>query len=170
LTFVPFYNPQLVNNYVDTVALWFQRFEFNASIYYIAREIGYSFRGFNEIATIGKFIPLIVVSFILIVSLFRKNKTMVEMITAMLLALSFYYFMATTVHPWYLATLLMLSIFTKYIFPLVWSFIIILSYLAYANPDNIENLWVIGLEYVIVYGFFFWEIFNKKGHLKGSLI
>lgn len=168
LAFIPFYNSELTTNYFNTVRLWFQRFEFNASIYYIARAIGYTFRGYNEIAVIGKSIPIVVVSFVFFITFFRKNKTMVELITAMLLVMSFYYFTATTVHPWYLATLLILSVFTKYRFPLVWSFIIILSYLAYANVDNHENLWIIGIEYLVVYSFFVWEIFNKKGHLNGS--
>ena len=170
LTFVPFYNPELINNYTTTVKLWFQRFEFNASLYYIAREIGYGFRGYNEIAFIGKIIPIVVICFILIISFFRKNKSLIELITAMLLGLSVYYFTATTVHPWYLATLLILSIFTKYRYPLVWSYVIILSYMAYTNTDNSENLWIIGAEYAIVYWIFIWEILNKKGHLKGSPI
>jgi len=166
LLFIPFYNSELISNYVETSALWFQRFEFNASFYYLAREIGYGFRGYNEIAIIGKFIPVAIILFVLLIAFFRKNKSMMELITAMLLVISFYYFMSTTVHPWYLATLLILSIFTKYKFPLVWSFVIIISYLAYANEDNRENLWIIGLEYIIVYGFFIWELLNKKGHHK----
>ena len=81
----------------------------------------------------------------------------------MLFVLSFYYFTATTVHPWYIASLLILSVFTTYKFPLVWSFVGILSYLAYANVNNTENLWVIGLEYTIIYSALLWDIFiNKK--------
>ncbi|HKK12755.1 MAG TPA: hypothetical protein VJ945_07975, partial [Flavobacteriaceae bacterium] len=162
LTFIPFYNSELTTNYFDTVALWFQRFEFNASFYYIAREIGYTFRGYNEIAVIGKIIPIVIVCFVLILSFFRKNKTTVELITAMLFALSFYYFTATTVHPWYLSTLVVLSLFTKYKFPLVWSFVIILSYLAYSNANNTETLWIVGAEYAIVYGFLIWELLFKR--------
>jgi hypothetical protein len=170
LSFIPFYNSELITNYTNTFSLWFQRFEFNASFYYIAREIGYAFRGYNEIAIIGKFIPIVIISFILILTFLRKNKSMIELITGMLLVISIYYFMATTVHPWYLSTLLILSIFTKYKFPLVWSFIIFLSYLAYTNSDNKENLWIIGLEYLIVYAFFTWELINKKGHPKAALV
>lgn len=165
LLFVPFYSSAFINNYAETVALWFQNFEFNASIYYIARAIGYSFRGYNEIAIIGQYIPIVVIMFILMLTFFRKNKSMVELITAMLFALSFYYFTTTTVHPWYVATLLILSVFTRYKFPLVWSFVIILSYLAYVNlnkADKSENLWVIALEYSIVYGVFIWEVFKKR--------
>ena len=168
LLFLPFYSSEFINNYTKTVALWFQNFEFNASIYYIAREIGYTFRGYNEIGIIGKVTPVLVVLFVLIITFFRKNKTTIQLITAMLLALSFYYFTATTVHPWYVATLLILSVFTNYKFPLVWSFAIILSYLAYLNldtADKSENLWVIALEYIVVYAVFFYEVFFK-GHRK----
>ena len=162
ILFTPFYSSEFINNYTETVGLWFQNFEFNASLYYIAREIGYIFRGYNEIAIIGKTIPVIVVFFVLIVTFFRKNITTIELISAMLIVLSFYYFTATTVHPWYIATLLMLSVFTKYKFPLVWSFMIVLSYLAYSNDNNSENLWIIGLEYVVVYGVFIWEVLQNK--------
>jgi hypothetical protein len=165
LLFLPFYSLEFITNYTNTVALWFQRFEFNASIYYIAREIGYTFRGYNEIATIGKVIPFVVMLFVIAVAIFRRNKTTIHLIGSMLIVLSFYYFTATTVHPWYLATLLILSIFTNYKFPLVWSFVIILSYLAYANSENTENLLIIGLEYLIVYAVFIWELINKKGYL-----
>ncbi|WP_034041645.1 mannosyltransferase [Wocania ichthyoenteri] len=169
ILFLPFYSSEFITNYTQTVALWFQNFEFNASMYYIAREIGYTFRGYNEIAIIGKVIPIVVILFVLIITFFRRNKTTVKLITAMLLVLSFYYFTTTTVHPWYIATLLILSVFTKYKFPLVWSFVIILSYLAYINidkADKSENLWIIALEYAIVYGVFIWEVYYKKGFRK----
>ena len=163
--FLPFYSSQFIINYAETVGLWFYNFEFNGSLYYIAREIGYLFRGFNEIAVIGTYTAIIVFLFVVAMTLLRKNTTMTQLITAMLFALSFYYFTATTVHPWYVATLLILSIFTKYKFPLVWSFVIILSYLAYlqiGKADKSENLWIIAIEYLIVYGFLIWELFIKK--------
>lgn len=168
LFFLPFYFSGFVNNYSKTIGLWFHQFEFNASFYYIAREIGYLFRGYNEISIIGKVTSSIVFLFVLMVAFFRKNKTMVELITAMLLVLSFYYFTATTVHPWYVAMLLILSIFTTYKFPLVWSFFIILSYLAYGDPNEKENLWIITFEYLIVYSVFIWEIFIKKATIKAA--
>lgn len=169
LLFVPFYSNELIFNYTKTVALWFQEFEFNASLYYIAREIGYWFTGYNEIGSIGKGIPIIVVLFVLFMAFLKKNKITIELITSMLFVLSFYYFTSTTVHPWYIATLLILSIFTKYTFPLVWSSVAILSYLAYTNSNNTENLWIIGLEYIIVYGVFVWEVFIKKATKNGGL-
>ncbi len=158
LLFLPFYSKTFIDNYAETVGLWFQNFEFNASLYYIAREIGYTFRGYNEIAIIGSYIPKVVIFFALLMTFLRNNRSMAQLITAMLLVLSFYLFTATTVHPWYVATLLILSVFTNYRFPLIWSFVVILSYLAYANDANQENLWIIGLEYVIVYSVLIWDL------------
>ncbi|WP_347173579.1 mannosyltransferase [Polaribacter uvawellassae] len=162
LLFLPFNNSELIDNYFNSVGLWFRSFEFNASFYYIFREIGYLFRGYNEIAVIGKIIPILTIVFLGIITFFRKNKNPKELITVLLFGLSFYYFTTTTMHPWYLATLILLSVFTKYRFPIVWSLVIILSYQAYANLPWKENLWFVGLEYSIVYGYLIWELKNKK--------
>lgn len=170
LLFSPFYSSEFVTNYSQTVALWFGEFEFNASLYYIARAIGYSITGYNEIAIIGKFIPVVVIISLVLVSLFKNNKEMPRLITNMLLISTIYYFTSTTVHPWYLATLVILSIFTNYIYPLVWSFMIVLSYLAYGNADNSENLWVIGLEYIVVYSVFIYEVFIKEPSAQKPLL
>ena len=158
LLFLPFYTPELIGNYSNSVSLWFKDFEFNASFYYIFREIGYLFSGYNEIAFIGKTTIVLSVLFLLYVTFFRRNKTFVQLITAMLFGLCFYYFTATTVHPWYLATPLILCVFTKYKFPIIWTLVIILTYQAYANNPWKENLWFVFIEYLIVFSFLIYEI------------
>lgn len=162
LLFAPFFSSEFTNNYSQTVSLWFNNFEFNASIYYVAREIGYWFTGYNEIAVIGKILPILVFLFVMSLALFKRKLNTKILITYMLFAFTVYLFLSTTVHPWYIATLLILGVFTNYKFAIVWSFVIILSYLAYINlnkADKTENLWIITLEYAIVYGVFIWEVF-----------
>ncbi|MBT7704027.1 MAG: mannosyltransferase [Polaribacter sp.] len=163
--FLPFYSPELISNYLKSVGLWFQKFEFNASFYYLFREIGYLFRGWNEIAIIGKITPILTLIFIGYLTFFRKNSSIRQLITALLFGSSFYYFTTTTMHPWYLATLLILSVFTKYRFTIVWSFAIILSYQAYANTPWNENLWFVGLEYLIVFLYLIFELKKKNNIL-----
>ena len=163
LLFLPFYTPELIRNYSSSVSLWFKDFEFNGSFYYIFREIGYLFSGYNEIAFIGKTTPVLTVLFLLYLTFLKRNKTFVQLITAMLFGLCFYYFTATTVHPWYLATPLILCVFTKYKFPIIWSLVIILTYQAYANNPWKENLWFVFIEYLIVFSFLIYEILY---HLK----
>ena len=162
ILFLPFYSAQFIHNYTKTVGLWFQKFEFNASVYYVFREIGFLFRGFNEIAIIGKILPVMVILFIIFMAVFRTNSTTRKLITNMLLVMSVYYFTSTTVHPWYISTLLILSVFTRFRFPLIWSFVIVLSYLAYANEGYTENLYLVALEYLIVFSVFLFELLKKK--------
>lgn len=166
ILFVPFFSSDLIHNYTKSVGLWFQNFEFNGSFYYIFREIGYSFRGWNEIAIIGKIISGLTIVFISLITFYRENKSPHQLFSAMLIGISFYYFTATTIHPWYVATLVLLCVFTKYRYPIVWSIAVILSYQAYANIPWEENLYIILLEYLMVYGYLIWEISqSRKNHL-----
>jgi hypothetical protein len=158
LTFAPFLSSEFVSNFAATIGLWFQNFEFNASIYYMIRWIGYQTIGWNIIETVGKILPLVVITIILGLTFFRKNKSTQQLVTAMLLGISCYFLLSTTVHPWYIATPLLLSIFTKYKFPIVWSFMVVLSYSAYGAESFSENLWLVALEYLVVLGLAVWEL------------
>jgi len=162
LFFAPFISENLLTNYSKTIGLWFGTFEFNGSIYLLIREIGYYINGYNIIGSVGKVTPLIVLLFILLISFFRSNTSTKQLITALLFGLSFYLFTSSTIHPWYVAMLLALSIFTRYRFPLVWSFTIILSYSFYKNEAFINNYWLIFIEYALVLGFMLWEILYYK--------
>ncbi|MGK0210904.1 MAG: alpha-1,6-mannosyltransferase [Polaribacter sp.] len=166
LSFAPFYSNEFLINFTNTIGLWFQDFEFNASVYYIIRWIGFKAVGWNLIGSVGKILPMVTIAFIFSITFFRKNNKLKQLITAFLIAISFYFLLSTTVHPWYVATPLLLSVFTKYRFPLVWSFVVILSYSAYGSEGFSENLWFIALEYSAVIGFFLWEVFLKDKHQK----
>lgn len=168
LTFIPFISPEFISNFAATIGLWFQNFEFNASIYYIVRWIGYQVVGWNIIGTAGKVLPLITLTIILLLSFFRKNHTQQQLITAILFAVSIYFLLSTTVHPWYIATPLLLSVFTTYRFPVVWSAAVMLSYAAYGKEGFDENLWLVAAEYIIVIAFAITEILSKKGMKKGN--
>lgn len=169
LNFAPFFSMEFARHYTDTVALWFQKFEFNASVYYIFREIGYAFRGYNEIAIIGKVLSVSVIGFVLVSSALERNVKTHGLIHSMLFVLAFYFFTTTTMHPWYLATPLLLSIFTNYRFPLVWSFTIFLSYFAYANNRDQESMWLLLVEYSVVYLVLFYEIRRDNKAIKNPL-
>ena len=73
ILFIPFVSTDLVNSYTGTIGLWFQNFEFNASLYYIARAIGYTFRGWNEIAVIGKIMPALTCVFLIIITFLERT-------------------------------------------------------------------------------------------------
>jgi hypothetical protein len=169
-TFAPFASKTFISNFSATIGLWFQSFEFNASIYYIIRWIGFQAVGWNIIATVGLILPMVVFICIVLLTVFRKYNTTQKLITGMLLAVSIYFLLATTVHPWYIATPVLLSVFTKYKFPLLWSFMICFSYAAYGANGFNENLLLVAIEYSVVIGVALWEIFIKKLPEKGVVL
>ena len=150
ITFLPFFSVELIQNFGDSVALWFNKFEFNASIYYLIRWIGFQTVGWNIIGVAGKILPIVILVTILGFSFFRNNNSEKTLFVSMLSALSIYFLLSTTVHPWYVVTPLAISIFTHYKYLLVWSFTMILSYSAYGINGFNEQLWLVGLEYVLV--------------------
>jgi alpha-1,6-mannosyltransferase len=162
LLFAPFLSSEFILNFSNTINLWFQNFEFNASVYNILKWIGSEYYDTNLIKPYGSISPFLVIATILILTFFRKNRSTVELITAMLFGISMYLLFATTVHPWYICTPLILSVFTKYKFPIVWSIMIILSYSAYGLNSFSENLWLVALEYTVIIGYAVWEIFRIK--------
>lgn len=162
LLFLPFIDQGLISNIFSSLDLYFRSFEFNASIYYIVREIGYAVKGWNIIATAGPAMAVLVFLSVVSLAIFRKNENNKALITSMLFAVAIYYFLSTTVMPWYVLTLLFLSVFTPYRFVLLWSFTLILSYKTYSNPVWQENLWLNIIEYVPVYLLMFWELYTRR--------
>ncbi|MEN8899352.1 MAG: glycosyltransferase 87 family protein [Nonlabens sp.] len=160
--FLPFFSVELMDKYSNSVGLWFGNFEFNASVYYIVRAIGYEITGYNIIETAGKVLPIITFLIIISISLFRKNELPEVLITSILFSYFVYLILSTTVHPWYLTIPLLFSVFTKYRFMLVWSCTVFLSYYTYSNSAFQENPWLIGVEYLIVLGYLLFEVFKKN--------
>ncbi|KQC31027.1 polyprenol phosphomannose-dependent alpha 1,6 mannosyltransferase MptB [Flagellimonas eckloniae] len=162
--FLPFYSPVFVSNYSETISLWFSNFEFNAGIYNVVKQIGTNFfdaKPWELVKSYGKLVAILVMVITLLMAFVRKNQNLSTLITSMLIALSLYYFLSSTVHPWYIIFLVGLSIFTRYRYPIVWSFAVILSYWAYSNPDYTENLWLLAIEYILVFGYLIYEIVGK---------
>lgn len=162
LIFLPFLNQDLIQNYTNTIALWFVNFEFNASIYYLIREIGYQIKGYNIIQTVGKITPIIIITLALVFAFLRKNNSFKYLLTNALIFLSINFFLSTTVHPWYIISLVLLSVFTNYKYPIVWSFCVIFSYYAYSLPVFKENLLLLLVSYILIYSCFFYELFTVK--------
>ncbi len=164
LLIAPFYSSELIANYSKTVGLWFSNFEFNAGLYNGIKQLAVQFdtKPWELIKTYGKITPIVTIIFILLVSFLRKNQNLRVLFSSMLYILTFYYFLATTVHPWYIIFLVVLVIFTEYRFALLWSAVVVLSYFAYSNSDFKEHLGLLSIEYMVVYGFLLYEIIKRN--------
>ena len=153
-----FLTPQFLDNMMLSINEYFVSFEFNASLYYVAREIGFIFKGYNAIDFIGPLLSLLVFISILTLAIIKTYKVNQDIFVGILFAFLLYYAMATTVHPWYVALILIFSIFTPYRFGLIWSFLVMLSYSAYQFPEFAENKLFLITEYLVLFGVVFYEI------------
>lgn len=166
LAFTPLYNQEFVNGMTESIGLYFQKFEFNASIYYLVRAYGFWDRGYNIIQTAGPDLALYSLVGILIISLFFNKK--INVATHWQWIITFYLLMATTVHPWYISSLIMFAVFCNYRYAILWSFLIFFTYSSYTSTGFEEQLWLTVVEYVSVLGLMFYEIYNyywlKRGY------
>ncbi len=160
-----------ISHYLSTIALWFNNFEFNASIYYLLKEIGFAISGYNMIAVFGKLLAALSIITILGLSFLDYKRKGNNFFPFLCLALTAYLFFSTTVHPWYLVTLIGLSIFTDFKFILWWSISIFISYAAYAVNGFNEKGFALLIEYVPVYIIAFVEIkaFVKKLNARATI-
>jgi hypothetical protein len=156
--FSPFLSVELFVNISRSLKLYFRSFEFNASIYYVLRALGYRLTTYNEIAIIGPSLALTAGLLGLGLAWRERRPTLASLPQTLLLMLTAYYLLATTVHPWYLALLVGLGTFSRFRFPLVWAGLAVLSYAAYRTSAYTENLWLVGLEYVVTLAVLAWEL------------
>ena len=150
-------SPGFLDGFRSSLELYQKKFEFNASLYYVARAIGYLQVGWNQIATIGPSLAKAAAGGILLLALLDRRRDWASLPVGWLWAFVLYLLCATTVHPWYLSVPIVLCCFTRWRFPLVWSFLIMLTYISYVAEPYQENLWLVAGEYLVVAGFFIWE-------------
>src|SRR5690606_27633197 len=114
-----------------SVNLYFQSFEFNASLYYLLRESGYWLTGYNLIRYIGPLLAVLAMYLIIRFSRSVKEENDYTFVWTALISWSFYLFLSSTVHPWYIIPLVFWATLTGFTFPMIWSALIILSYVHY---------------------------------------
>lgn len=159
LVFLPLLNTELIAGMSSSIGLYFQKFEFNASIYYVIREIGYYIEGYNIIESAGKWLAVSTFLLIVLFSWFERNR---YLSAAFMWALFIYLMLATTVHPWYIIPLLAFSTFTSYRYTIVWTYLIFLSYVGYTTHGYKENLFITTLEYSVVLGVLAYELYQRN--------
>ncbi len=171
--FLPLWNEEILFGFKNSLGYYFTKFEFNASIYYLVRELGFVFYGYNIIQTAGWLLGLIALILILLVSSSQWLKTNQDkpstmdhrlwtFLHVMMWSLLIYFLFTTTLHPWYIITLLALSVFTNYRFGVLWTGMIFLSYAGYGAVGFKENLWIVAFEYATVLGYLAYELVWEK--------
>ena len=146
---------------LNSVDLFIQKFEFNASVYYVVRYIGTLIKGYNIIAIAGPFLILLSALIIFIISLRNKNIGWQSFFTKALFIITAWFLFSTTVHPWYICLPVALAVFTNFRYAIIWSFTATLSYAAYQSNPVHENLWLVGSGYIFMIGYGIWKIYKS---------
>ena len=155
--------------FFQSLELYQGKFEFNASIYYLLREVGFWIQGYNTIATLTKILSLTTLLMIVYFSWKSKPKTILEMADLWVMIYLIYLVLQPVVHPWYIIPALGLSLLTGQIAFLAWSFATIFSYQAYGNVDFKETPIFLLAEYAIVFAAIYFDYIMPKRKLNLEL-
>lgn len=150
LMFAPLLWGPLWAHFGESLNLYFRKFEFNASIYYLMRWLRHLQLGYNDIARVGPALSVTAGGLILWLAWRDRRTDWASLPQNAMWALACYLGLATTVHPWYVTTLVAWAVLTPWRFPMAWSGMVVLSYHAYAATPVQENPWLVGLEYAVV--------------------
>ncbi len=168
LFFLPLAGGLWLNNFGESLDLYFRKFEFNASLYYLTRWVGYQRVGYNMIARVGPVLAATTALIIFSWAWYERRPAWRNLPRSMLLAVVVYLILATTVHPWYISTAVVLCIFTPFRFPVLWSGLAVLTYVNYSYEPYWENLWVVALEYGLVFVYALWEVYRRLPEWQGG--
>lgn len=157
LLFLPLLSRELIEGLSSSLSLYFHKFEFNAGIYYLVREIGFAAKGYNIIGTAGSAMALLTFTSIIIFSFWEGRKNF-SWLKAFMWVLLLYLVFTTTLHPWYVIPLVAFSLFTNYRFPVLWTALVFFTYAGYSTEGFQEQLWIVIIEYIMVFGFILYEI------------
>jgi alpha-1,6-mannosyltransferase len=165
LLFIPLYDAHIIIGFTKSLGYYFQKFEFNASIYYLVREWGFVYYGYNIIQTVGWKLAGIAGILILIIAFIRikkENLDNLDFITKAMWCLLIFFLFTTTLHPWYIIPVLALSIFTPYRFPVLWTGLIFLTYAGYSTEGFHENWLIIIIEYMLLISYVMYELWTSR--------
>jgi len=140
-----------INNMMTSINDYFVSFEFNSSIFSIVNHFKSEQLGWNATYIVGPMLSKIALVLIVLLAIVRNYRSDVDIIKGMMFALLIYYSFSTTVHPWYISMILVLSVFTNYRFAFVWSLAVFMSYGIYVYSDN-EKMQILAVitEYTFV--------------------
>lgn len=150
ICFIPLLIDNSWVNFFQSLQLYQGKFEFNASVYYLVREIGFWIEGYN---VIGFVIPYFSAATVMLIAYFswkKQPRTLAELVDLIVLIYLVYLLLQPVVHPWYILPALGLSVLRGKVTFLLWSFGVVFSYQAYGNANFQEKFLFLMSEYSLV--------------------
>ncbi|WP_373493702.1 carotene biosynthesis protein [Aquiflexum sp.] len=147
--------PLIIDNgfagFWKSLRLYQSNFEFNASIYYVLREVFSFYLGYNPIAYLGPIMNFAAFSGILVFVYCWKIEKAEDLAEGMVWIYLIFLLLQPVVHPWYLIPAFGISVLTKNRVVLIWTFLVFLSYSAYRSDEVKESYPIISFEYGLLY-------------------
>lgn len=148
------------NNFLTSLDLYYHKFEFNASFYFILKWIGFQFSDLHPIVYSSQILITIFLVFYTYLFFKSDEKNLSDFFLTTSIAFTAYYLLATTVHPWYILTVLFFSVLSGKYYGIIWSGLVFLSYAAYSGNETLYY-YMVSIEYFTLFVFMFLEHKNK---------
>lgn len=161
ISFAPLLDASFFRGIENSLLLYYQKFEFNAGIYYAFRQIGYWIKGYNMITLIGKWMAVTTIIGVLGLSWwgYRHQKSM----PLVLLWISTLFAMFSLIlHPWYIGLVILFGSFTTYRFGVLWSLLIMGTYAGYSTIGFTEVMPLVAVEFIAVLTMLIFEIKKRN--------
>lgn len=163
ILFAPFFYSNGIQNFWSSIRLFQSTFEFNASVYYIIKWLSGFFINYNPIGYVGPMLNFAAFFAIVFYCAKHKGQDIERLLIGIVHIYLIYLLSQNVVHPWYIIPAFGVSILTKSKVFLVWTGLVFLSYNAYSNPEINENVYLILIEYGVLFIFILKEIQFKMG-------
>lgn len=165
LCFLPIFNWEVVQHLAASIDLYFQKFQFNASIYYLCTLVGFWETGWQIGAKIGPWLGVAIMVGVFVLALFTektKKARWVSFESALLFASFLHLSLSATVHSWYVSVPFVLALLGKWNFPIAWTFLALCSYSHYSGGVYMEKYpWIIA-EYSLLWCILIVEVIFKS--------
>jgi hypothetical protein len=153
LTFIlliPIWNSALPSQWASGLQLYFNRFEFNAALYYLWRWLMQPANQQIFLQVSMLIFSIISALAILVLTALSPARHKTDLIKLFLFSYLIYLVFSATVHPWYVLPLVLFSVFVRSRFAMAWSFAVAFTYITYRTIPYQELIWLVWLEYAVV--------------------
>lgn len=156
ISWIPIYTTNLLQHFSSSLKLYVSYLEFNGPFFELIR----STLGDHLVKGTGLLSILTLLALgLYAVHLFRSKRT--NWPNAMLWLLAIYLFGAQAVHPWYILPLIAFAVLTEWRWPILWSLLIVPTYLTYSQDPFTQPYWWLIIEYSLLAIFIAWEIVDR---------
>jgi hypothetical protein len=162
--FSPFLNFKVLGNFLESFQLFQQKFEFNASVYYLVREVAMWFVPYNPIKYVVPALGMISLGLIILISTSGREKDPRHLSRKIVWIYMVYLIFQPVVHPWYIIPVFGLGIVAREWTPIIWSGLVIFSYSAYQTSPVQEQPAFLWLQYGLLFGYMAYR-FLYRGRL-----